>query len=1477
MTPNVTFDQFNAIASGKYNAGQIDFVGDGDRATLKKVNHHIHFTGSNAVVIDSARTVALKHAFVQAMATRLGDNAKAISEIRRMLGLPPEYSSPKALGSRTIEPLTRQEVRDIIDKYVGGGRRMDADRAAKRDAVNVENQRRIPVQIGDQTFRLDEMAAELAHAAEGGPKKSQAALVLKFLTRPEGKLDAAQFARAMNLFAFTAEQAADAPDAERDAGGLLEAAFARALDSLDNGTLSQVYQSLISREADDLKDELSRRLAKFDLTAEQAGVCERTAMAMGRLEALVLNEIAHRVKLGKAADAEEAARIMADAPVFRHCGAGVKRDLSARGQAGEMTSVNLEIVTARAGYGNVHDRDLAGKTTDDLVKLGFTKADAHDIGDLIRKSELTVNAHLSNLLGWREGQDPDNPPLFQPGYSLVNTFVSKEQKGMTKDATGYLVRRNQVERHFFPEYGKTREFKGRDRPNYAAVNMSGATQGAAPNYGLVVFVMKNHVKQQATYTLSDTFYALRFDFRTEGGKEKFLAAAQKNISKLVKPEALAALADANSKGGKALDSLFAIYKGDGIATGKGLDTNAFTSALAKFLNENRVEGAREIDTDDVMALLFEAIGVIDEEGARVAGYDNVENLLAGLRDLEPLYCALSTARRAENPNAPVRMVGGEYVEAQLHGPIVVTRDVEEMRVPVDEIECHYRNLAKDNPAITGGMEKGAWIAAKVEQDKAKLLKFGNDNGFKVTFYEDDNDAKSVADHNIARDILQAKKMLLPRNVEYARELFENRKDFILSGVYNTLPDDIRAEAQRLFGENFSNAAPIVMVLLKEAAESVMGKVKNPASTNDVQKHEIDASAKSAACEHLEGLVSGIMAAKKLGLDDEAALALMQEALAAGERYSKLISFATCRIFSQRIAGNPQAIVQETLEKELAARKAEIEALGIPGGFMLGGAAMKRMLAKAKEYLDNFHMSRKAVLIDQCLELIDQIRKDVIAPEIAARLDLLKSVDANSFPDAEMKASFFGWAMNAERIKSKEELTGVKSSSEGFYAVMSKLLSEEKDFGAATFVAALQEIMRQISAACAADNAVNHRDVLNVFTADDRNGYISRTVSVAFAAIEAKMGRKALEKLARILASPEVRGLYNAMNAAIEEEYRAAIDSQYTIVFALHERLTRKYGIAAPPANADPLDYSQVPPKVRGMLSAIDQEGVAALDARVPYAPQTTHLMPPPANPDAAPRTLAARKRALMGALPAYGSHEKTFDDGRNTHGRGHATRVFIFANALGNIMRERGVPVDMGTLATTAAGHDMGRQGSGDDHWEKDSGALVEQLAENTYPGAYGDEWKAQANLNVSAGHGPAADAQRSVEGLIMKAADSLDYTRVAPLDPKRFHFLEKTLVVGGVHVMQDEGLRRALLHEAELLAKATSPLAARREEIIRLKASDNEAERAQGQALDDEVANAERELAKLTDEQVVERIEAEIRDNPAKYPLLTKYYLDAE
>jgi len=47
------------------------------------------------------------------------------------------------------------------------------------------------------------------------------------------------------------------------------------------------------------------------------------------------------------------------------------------------------------------------------------------------------------------------------------------------------------------------------------------------------------------------------------------------------------------------------------------------------------------------------------------------------------------------------------------------------------------------------------------------------------------------------------------------------------------------------------------------------------------------------------------------------------------------------------------------------------------------------------------------------------------------------------------------------------------------------------------------------------------------------------------------------------------------------------------------------------------------------------------------------------------------------------------------------------------------------------------------------------------------------------------------------------------------------------------------------------------------------------GKTLEEETTNAEIALAQLTDEETVERIEKEVRDNPDKYPLLTRYYLN--
>ena len=47
MALDISFDQFNSIASGTYNAGQIDYKGSGDNVTLKKVNAHVHYKSLN--------------------------------------------------------------------------------------------------------------------------------------------------------------------------------------------------------------------------------------------------------------------------------------------------------------------------------------------------------------------------------------------------------------------------------------------------------------------------------------------------------------------------------------------------------------------------------------------------------------------------------------------------------------------------------------------------------------------------------------------------------------------------------------------------------------------------------------------------------------------------------------------------------------------------------------------------------------------------------------------------------------------------------------------------------------------------------------------------------------------------------------------------------------------------------------------------------------------------------------------------------------------------------------------------------------------------------------------------------------------------------------------------------------------------------------------------------------------------------------
>ena len=66
---NITIQQFQEIASGKYNAGEVKLTSE---TSLGKINHHIGDGGTNNDRISHDEVLAIKDAFVRAL-SKSGD------------------------------------------------------------------------------------------------------------------------------------------------------------------------------------------------------------------------------------------------------------------------------------------------------------------------------------------------------------------------------------------------------------------------------------------------------------------------------------------------------------------------------------------------------------------------------------------------------------------------------------------------------------------------------------------------------------------------------------------------------------------------------------------------------------------------------------------------------------------------------------------------------------------------------------------------------------------------------------------------------------------------------------------------------------------------------------------------------------------------------------------------------------------------------------------------------------------------------------------------------------------------------------------------------------------------------------------------------------------------------------------------------------------------------------------------------------
>ena len=94
---NITIQQFQQIASGKFNAGEVKLKSE---HSLDIINNHVRSRDENVKTISHDEVLAIKQAFVRALSQN-GVGPDALNDIRRRIGLAPDPSLPVALRKRS--------------------------------------------------------------------------------------------------------------------------------------------------------------------------------------------------------------------------------------------------------------------------------------------------------------------------------------------------------------------------------------------------------------------------------------------------------------------------------------------------------------------------------------------------------------------------------------------------------------------------------------------------------------------------------------------------------------------------------------------------------------------------------------------------------------------------------------------------------------------------------------------------------------------------------------------------------------------------------------------------------------------------------------------------------------------------------------------------------------------------------------------------------------------------------------------------------------------------------------------------------------------------------------------------------------------------------------------------------------------------------------------------------------------------------
>ena len=270
---------------------------------------------------------------------------------------------------------------------------------------------------------------------------------------------------------------------------------------------------------------------------------------------------------------------------------------------------------------------------------------------MLRSAGLTINVDLGFLFGMNGPK-----PLLKAGGAWEHIFHSIEaapdeasrQAAIDVKGAGYIQKRDNVERGLFPELSEDRPAVANERPTYAALNLLRQRTGAAPTYGTVALHLKPEVARRATYTVDDTFVALRLRY-TEAGRQAVLdlLPGSPGISEAHKLD----LMTEGSELRRRLDAIF-----DGMAA-KG----EFRADL--FKNEFQLFGLEDDENSALAGLFIKVFKDTQSTRKAMASFDSLETLLPELGDMDAVSLARAALDRQQHGMGRVASECN-YIEAQ---------------------------------------------------------------------------------------------------------------------------------------------------------------------------------------------------------------------------------------------------------------------------------------------------------------------------------------------------------------------------------------------------------------------------------------------------------------------------------------------------------------------------------------------------------------------------------------------------------------------------------------------------------------------------------------------------------------------------------------------------------------------------------------------------------------------------------------------